>query len=107
MTRLFIRFYLGVILILFIAWVIQAYVFRGTTEAENISVIEHALSGGALSARDDLVDGGDENYQRTIAEVRSRFAYPVIIVERSERPMSSMMTARVDRGDAVLYGNKI
>ncbi|TWU46972.1 sensor histidine kinase [Rubripirellula reticaptiva] len=107
MTRLFIRFYLGVILILFIAWVIQAYVFRGTTETENIAVIEHALSGGALSARDDIVEGGNDNFERTMAEVRSRFAYPVNIVKRSERRMTSAMSARVDLGEAVLNGNKI
>ncbi len=48
MTRLFIQFYLGIILILFTAWLIQAYVFRGSTEAQNIKVIEDALGGGAL-----------------------------------------------------------
>ncbi|PHQ34886.1 ATP-binding protein [Rhodopirellula bahusiensis] len=107
MTRLFFRFYLGVILILFVAWLIQAYVFRGTTESANIKVIEDALSGGALSARDDLVRGGPRNYEATLDAVRARFAYPVNLVERSDRPMPERTTQRLDGGEAVLNGDKI
>jgi two-component system sensor histidine kinase RstB len=107
MTRLFFRFYLGVILILFVAWVIQAYVFRGTTESANIKVIEDALGGGALSARDDLVAGGRDNLGVTLKEVQGRFAYPVGIVKRSDRPMPATMFERLDRGKAVLHGDKI
>ena len=88
MTRLFFRFYLGVIAVLFIAWLIQAYVFRGSTEAENIEVIEDALGGGALSARDDILEGGEARFEETFAAVQSRFAYPVNIVKRSHRPMT-------------------
>ena len=63
MTPLFIRFYFGIIAVLIVAWLIQAYVFRGTTEAENVSVVEDALSGGAYSARDDIIEGdaGDDD----------------------------------------------
>ncbi len=107
MTRLFFRFYLGVIAILFVAWLIQAYVFRGTTEAENIKVVEDALSGGALSVRDDLIEGGEANFEKTLAEVRSRFAYPVNIVKRSDRPMPPEMNKRINRGEAVLHLGRI
>lgn len=107
MTRLFIRFYLGIIAVLIVAWLIQAYVFRETTEVENMSVIEDALSGGAYSARDDIIEGGEENFEETIGEVRSRFAYPVNVVERSDRPLSPVLNARVDQGEAVLYADRI
>ncbi len=107
MTRLFFRFYLGVILILFIAWLIQAYVFRGTTEAENIRVVEDALGGGTISVRDDLVAGGKENFAETLAQVRARFAYPVETIERSENRMSPEMHARLDDGAAVLHQGKM
>ncbi len=83
MTRLFLRFYLGVILILFVAWCIQVYVFRGTTEASNLEVIEDALGGGTLSVRDDLLAGGVDNFSDTLVTVQQRFAYPVHIVKRS------------------------
>lgn len=107
MTRLFLRFYSGVILVLFIAWLIQVYVFRGTTETENIAVIEDVLGGGALSARDAILEAGEANFDQTIAEVRSRFAYPVNIVKRTDRPMPPHTTARVARGEAVLHAGKI
>ncbi len=107
MTRLFIRFYLGVILVLFVAWLIQVYVFRGTTEAENIAVIEGALGGGALSARDDLIEGGEANLARTLETIQMRFAYPVNLVSRAERPMNETMTERLDQGEVVLHRGKI
>ncbi|MFG0265186.1 MAG: ATP-binding protein [Rhodopirellula sp. JB055] len=107
MTRLFIQFYCGVLLILFIAWVIQAYVFRGTTEAQNISVIETALSGGALLARDEIAAGGIENFDETLAGIQARFAYPVSVVERSERSLSETLFQRLDEGEAVLAGESI
>ncbi|TWU46167.1 Sensor protein RstB [Rubripirellula tenax] len=107
MTRLFLRFYLGVLLILFVAWLIQAYVFRGTTQAKNIAVIEDALSGGAISARDDLIDGGKEKFAKTLEQVRGRFAYPVMIVDREARPMAAAMNARIERGEAVFHWGKI
>ncbi|WDQ14738.1 ATP-binding protein [Rhodopirellula sp. P2] len=107
MTRLFIQFYCGVLLILFIAWVIQAYVFRGTTEAQNISVIESALSGGALLARDEIVAGGMDHLDETVASIQARFAYPVHVVDRSERRISSTLLQRLDAGEAVLFGESM
>ncbi|QEG39628.1 ATP-binding protein [Roseimaritima ulvae] len=107
MTRLFIRFYLGIIAVLIVAWLIQVYVFQGTTEAKNVAVIEEALSGGALSARDDIIAGGEENFAQSIAEVQSRFAYPVNVVDRSDRQISAKAIARMDQGEAVLYSGKM
>ena len=102
MTRLFFRFYSGVILILFVAWVIQAYVFRGTTESANVKVIEDALGGGAISARDDFIAGGPNNMEATLEDVQARFAYPITIVDRTDRPMPQRMTERLDGGEAIL-----
>src|SRR6056297_1844594 len=107
MTGLFIRFYLGVILVLFIAWLIQAYVFRGTTEAENIAVIEDALGGGALSVRDNLIEGGEANRTRTLEKVRARFVYPVNLVSRSDLALDEAMTDRLDQGQVVLHRGRI
>ncbi|MGB7344364.1 MAG: ATP-binding protein [Pirellulaceae bacterium] len=107
MTRLFFRFYLGVILILFVAWLIQAYVFRGTTDAENIAVIESALGGGAISARDDFVRNGPDRHQETLADVRKRFDYPVHLVRRSGLGISVPMASRLDQGEAVLMGGNM
>jgi two-component system sensor histidine kinase RstB len=107
MTRLFIQFYCGVLLILISAWIIQAYVFRGTTEAQNISVIETALSGGALLARDEIAAGGLQNLDETVANVQARFDYPVTVVDRSQRKLSDTVLLRLDDGEAVLSGDNI
>lgn len=107
MTQLFIRFYLGIIVVLFAAWLIQAYVFIGTTADANVSVVEGALSGGAYSARDDLVKGGEENFEETMAKVRSRFAYPVNIVQSTERALTPELKTRVDSGEAILYFDRM
>ncbi|GAB5515013.1 ATP-binding protein [Rhodopirellula baltica] len=107
MTRLFIQFYCGVLLILISAWIIQAYVFRGTTEAQNISVIESALSGGALLARDEIAAGGLQNLHETVAKVQARFDYPVAVVDRSQRKLSTRLSQRLDDGEAVLSGESI
>lgn len=107
MTRLFIQFYCGVLLILISAWIIQAYVFRGTTEAQNISVIETALSGGALLARDEIAAGGLQNLDETVANVQARFDYPVTVVDRSQRKLSDTVLQRLDDGEAVLSGDNI
>ncbi|EMB17964.1 ATP-binding protein [Rhodopirellula europaea] len=107
MTRLFIQFYCGVLLILISAWIIQAYVFRGTTEAQNISVIETALSGGALLARDEIAAGGLQKLDETVANVQARFDYPVTVVDRSQRKLSDTVLQRLDDGEAVLSGDNI
>ncbi|MCC9658460.1 ATP-binding protein [Rhodopirellula halodulae] len=107
MTRLFIQFFCGVLLILFIAWGIQAYVFRGTTEAQNIAVIETALSGGALLARDTVLAGGSDRMDESVAEVQTRFRYPVKIVQRSDRNLSDVHHQRLNDGEAILHGSYI
>lgn len=107
MTRLFFRFYLGVILVLFVAWCIQVYVSRGTTEADNIAIAEDALGGGTISARDDLLAGGASNFTTTLAVIQQRFAYPVNIVKRSERTLHAKTKLRVDNGEPVLHGGRM
>jgi two-component system sensor histidine kinase RstB len=103
MTRLFLRFYLGVIAILFAAWLIQAYVFRRAALENNIVVIEHALGGGARLAREQLVAAGPENWEATLEQLQLQFDYPLRIVSREEYPLSTTMSERMDRGEIALY----
>jgi two-component system sensor histidine kinase RstB len=51
MTRLFIRFYLGVILILVGAWALQACAFRYFSPPENKRVFEDIFAGGVQLAQ--------------------------------------------------------
>lgn len=86
MTRLFIRFYLGVLLILFLAWCIQAYVFRQRSEAANQRVVEDALAGGVLVARETLEAAAPAERLAVLDKLRGHFAYPIEIVRSEEVP---------------------
>lgn len=101
MTRLFLRFYLGVILILILAWQIQGYVFQTRSEKQNVRVVEQALSGGARLARDELMRSGDDA-EKTFESVRERFDYEVRVVDISERPEAIQHRERLAAGNAVL-----
>ncbi|MEO8270055.1 MAG: ATP-binding protein [Aureliella sp.] len=107
MSRLFLRFYLGVIAILFAAWLIQAFVFRPAALENNIPVIEDILSGGARLARERLAAENQQHWPETLARLQQQFDYPVRIISRAERPMSPKMAARMDRGEIALYGGGI
>ena len=104
MTRLFLRFYVGVAFILFVASLIANYLYTKQNLDRNIAVIEEALGGGALLARDEIIRGGEEEYLQTMERVESRFKYPVRVIDRSERPMPAELVARLDQGEAVFFG---
>ncbi|MEM8669235.1 MAG: ATP-binding protein [Planctomycetota bacterium] len=107
MTRLFLRFYLGVIGILLIALMIQTYLYSVTSAERNLEVIEQALGGGALLARDEIIRGGEEDFPKTMRRLESRFDYPIRVIEREERPMSEAMIGRIDNGEPVLFWGMI
>ena len=107
MTRLFIRFYLGVIAILIGAWLIQSYVFRQRSEAENIRVIERALSGGARLARDQLSGASPEQAPQIFRHIEDRFEYPVQAFDLEDDWLSSGMRARLQNGEVVFMGRHI
>lgn len=107
MTRLFLRFYLGILLILFTAWLIQAFVFRRTAVGNNITVVENALGGGTRLARDQILDGGLENLPQTLAYLQSKFDFPSRVVERSEAGIPPPVLQRLDAGEVVLHGTRM
>lgn len=107
MTRLFLRFYLGVIVILLFALMIQTYVYSVTSADRNLEVIEQALGGGALLVRDEVMRGGEAGYAETMERLQSRFAYPIRVIERSDRPMGPERYERIDQGEAVLFWGMI
>lgn len=107
MTRLFLRFYLGVIAILIVAWLIQGYVFRQRTATQNIRVVEQALSGGARLARDRIARAAPDEVPEVLDAIRADFTSPVYIVELSEGEFNRRARRRLINGEVVLYGNAI
>ncbi len=107
MTRLFLRFYLAVIVILIAAWLIQAYVFRRTSIENNITVIEDALGGGARLARDELSVEAKEDFSQTIERLQSKFDFPIQVVQRAQVRLPLAMIQRIDAGEVVLNGSHL
>lgn len=103
MTRLFLRFYLGVIAILVGAWFIQGYVNTQVNESQNIRVVEQALSGGARLARQRMSDAPRDQAEATLAEIRSEYEYPVHSVRISEMELSDATGKRLRDGEVIYY----
>lgn len=78
MTRLFLRFYLGLVGILIIAWLTQSWLTGERFAAQNSQVVRDALFGGVRNARDKyrfgLARGLD---QELLANIQEQFDYPV------------------------------
>jgi signal transduction histidine kinase len=107
MTRLFIRFYIGVIAILVGAWLIQSYVFRQRSEAENVRVVERALSGGARLARDELEAATAEQAPATFRRIEERFDYPVQVFDLGDDWLSDPQRSRLQGGEVVFMGSHV
>lgn len=104
MTRLFLRFYFGVIAILIAAWLIQGYVFRDRSD-KNVRVVEQALSGGARLARDEVLS--DSDVARAMTRVRERFDYPVVRFPVDAEWLWPEARKRLLGGEVVLLGSHI
>jgi two-component system sensor histidine kinase RstB len=84
MTRLFIRFYLGVILILVGAWALQACAFRYFSPPENKRVFEDIFAGGVQLAQKVYVDAGESD--AALHMLQEQFPYPVEVAALSALP---------------------
>ena len=104
MTRLFLRFYLGVVVILIAAWLIETYVRQTQNESQNRRVVERALSGGFRLARDELVYTKAEGRRFIFWTIEQRFEYPVKLFGLSEDWVSEDVRMRLKDGDVVLLG---
>ena len=107
MTRLFLRFYLGIVAILVVAWLVQAYV-AGLSATQNVNVIESALTGGARLARNEVENFWYEdlavstsNYLR----VASNFEYPMYLLSVKDTVwLKNPHRQRLINGEVVLLG---
>lgn len=79
MTRLFFRFYVGILFILFAAWYVQAWVSSYNVDERNARVVVRAMAGAVRVSRDWL-DTDPNNQHDIIEQIRSRFEFPVNIL---------------------------
>lgn len=100
MTWLFVRLYLGVLTVLFLAWYIHGSVLQRRTEADRARVFEEAHGGGArLVARE--LDSAPANRPEVLEALRDQFGYPVEIVATDSLPRS--LQRRFAKGNHVAY----
>jgi len=106
MTRLFIRFYLGVLFVLFTAWLVQGFVVRQRANEKNERVVEQAMAGGLRMVRDRLNDLDESEFEPALTEFNQLFPYPVTVVKLKSELFSEGELDRLKKYDEiVLYTN--
>ncbi len=110
MTRLFLRFYLGVVLILAIAWSIEGFLYTQANVAENIRVVENALAGGVHLAIDRLdaaeQGGGTGAVDHELEVIRQAFHYPVRIGTLADYKFPEATVRRLQEGEVVFFSRR-
>ena len=102
MTRLFIRFYLGVLLVLFASWYIHGRVSDNRSLADRARVVTGAHGGGARLVADELnTASSPEQQQSILAELRQRFDYRLQIVPIKDLPQPARQ--KILEGSDIAY----
>ncbi len=82
MTRLFLKFYLGVLAILIMAWLVQAWLYGSRLERENAQVARDALYGGVRVAREKYFLGQKlKRADPTLRSIQQQYDFPVKVVD--------------------------
>jgi signal transduction histidine kinase len=98
MTQLFLRFYLGVLAVLLVAWFIYGFVYEQRSTADTQRVVLQAHRGGveAIAERIAATEGPVE---ATLQEIQTHFKYPVELVSLEE--ISEVSRQQLENADAV------
>ncbi len=101
MTWLFIRFYLCVLVVLFLAWYIHGAVLKRRADAETARVIVTAHRGGARLVASELNAAQPEDRDLVLQKLRRQFDYPVEVIAQTDLPDS--LRRQISGGDDVAY----
>ena len=101
MTRLFLRFYLGVLLILFLAWYIYGIASERFYASETGGVIEDAHSGGVRLVAEELDAVPIEDRAVAVQNWGERFDCPVAIADLATLPPNAQR--RIHNGEDVVF----
>ena len=94
MSWLFVRFYLCVLIVLFVAWWIYGAVLKQRTDADLARVIVEAHGGGARLVAHELDAAPPESREQVLKRLRGRFDYPVEVIELTDLPSSLQRQVR-------------
>ncbi len=106
MTRLFVRFYLCVLIVLFLAWYIHGSVLKQRADADLALVIVTAHGGGARLVASELDAAQPEDRQRVLQKVREPFDYPVEVIALVDLPSSVQRQLRSGKDVAYFHSDK-
>jgi len=101
MTWLFIRFYLCVLVVLFLAWYIHGAVLKRRADAETARVIVTAHRGGARLVASELNTSRPEDRKLVLQKLRKQFDYPVEVIASTD--LSDSLQRQISAGDDVYY----
>lgn len=88
MRRLFLRFYLSILAVLFVAWFIHGYVLRSRADSDRVRVILSAHRGGARIVSEQLADADPGDRSNVLQKLQASFKYPVAIKAIQDLPTS-------------------
>lgn len=92
MTRLFLRLFLGVLCILFVAWVCQIWLGRLLSSSAKNTNLEPIIAGGARLALDAYV-GANES-ESALRYLQEKFMYPVEVIDVDQLTPAAMVEFR-------------
>ncbi len=101
MTRLFIRFYLGVLAVLFLAWYIYGAVLQRRADADTARVNIGAHGGGARLVANELSSSPPATRDGVLEDLRERFDYSVDVIALTDLPNS--LQRQISKGGDVFY----
>ncbi len=101
MTRLFIGFYVSVLLVLFLAWYIHGVVLERYQHAEIDRVVEGVHGGGARLVASELDSVRSTDRPTLLKSLQDRFDYPIEIVPLDGLPADERR--RISGGDDVVH----
>ena len=94
MTWLFFRFYIGVLIVLFLAWYIHGAVLKQRADAETERVILAAHRGGARLVASELDTSLPESRESVLKSLCEHFDYPLELIALTDLPNSVLRQIR-------------
>jgi two-component system sensor histidine kinase RstB len=86
MTRLFIRFYIGVIIILFVGLCIMSFAFQNRFDADFDRIKEKAMGDGVSRVRESLNRTSGEALADELGKLQADVHYPIRVISGDQVP---------------------
>ncbi len=103
MTRLFLKFYVGILIVLLLAWYVHGYVTDVRSSQELSRVVELAHQGSARLVANELNVAMPSRRESVLEQLQQRYDYPVSVVSIEDLPEHAQ-TRLAESDDVVFFG---